>query len=101
MSLRRRFGSWVRAMVGRSRMENEMETELRFHMEAYAADLKRGGMPREEAMRKARLEFGGVERAKEECREARGVRFGETLAQDLRYAVRMLGKNRGMTVGVV
>jgi hypothetical protein len=46
-------------------MENEMDAELRFHMEAYAEDLARGGVAHEEAMRRARLEFGGIERAKE------------------------------------
>jgi hypothetical protein len=46
-------------------MESEMEAELRFHIEVRAEHLMRGGMPREEAMRRARIEFGGVERVKE------------------------------------
>lgn len=100
-----RILSWIRSawkgLRWRADMEREMDAELRFHVEAYAADLTLRGMPREAAMRKARVEFGGMERAKEQCREARGIRFAETLAQDLRYAVRMLGKNRGMTVGVI
>jgi len=56
-------------------MESGMDAELKFHIEAYAEDLVRSGLPRQEAMRRARLEFGGIERAKEECREARGVTF--------------------------
>ncbi len=82
MTLWSRVLSWMRAIVGRSRMESEMDAELRFHMEAYADDLTRSGVPRQEALRRARLEFGGIENAKEECREARGVHFAETLLQD-------------------
>jgi putative ABC transport system permease protein len=92
MTLGSRVRSWLRATFGRSRMESEMDVELRFHIAAYAEDLVRRGVPSPEAMRLARLEFGGVERVKEECREARGVTFLESLAQDLRYGLRTLYK---------
>src|SRR5438270_3345815 len=98
MTLGSRIRSWLRAMLQRSRMESEMDGELRFHLEAYAADLERSGMAHQEAMRRARVEFGGMERAKEACREERGVRFLESSAQDLRYAGRTLRKNPGFTV---
>ncbi len=93
MTLWNRFRSWLRAILRRSRMESEMDAELRFHIEAFAEDLVRGGVPRQEAYRRARLEFGGIERAKEECRDARGVNHVEALLQDLRYGVRMLRKS--------
>ena len=101
MRLWRRIRSWVRAVLRRSRMESEMDAELRFHIEAYAEDLVRSGVPRQKAMRRARIEFGGIERAKEECREARGVNLLETAVQDLRYGLRMLRQNPGFTVACV
>jgi len=93
MRLGSQIRSWMRAVMGRARMESDMDTELRFHMEAYADDLQRQGVAHEEALRRARIEFGGVERAKEECRKARGISFLETLLQDLRYGMRALAKS--------
>ena len=92
-----RLRSWLQATLRRSRLENDMDSELRFHIQRLADDLIRNGVPEEDALRRARLAFGAVERAKEECREARGVKLTETLFEDVRFGARMLRKNPGFT----
>src|SRR5215469_6306415 len=95
MGMWSRIRSWMRALAQRSRMESEMDAELRFHIEAFAEDLVSSGVPRQEALRRARIEFGGVERAKEECRESRGVSLLDGLMQDFTFAARTLSKSQG------
>jgi predicted permease len=74
-----------------------MERELHFHLEREAEEYVRRGMTPDEARYAAMRSFGGVEQVKEECRDARGPRLLETLAQDARYGVRTLRKNPGFT----
>jgi putative ABC transport system permease protein len=82
-------------------MEGEMDEELRAHIANRADDLERSGLPRGEAERRARIEFGGQERYKEECREERGGVWFESLWTDVRFGLRMLGKSRGFSAVAV
>ena len=101
MRLWSQFQSWIRAMAHRTRLESDMDAELRFHMETYAKDMQRQGVANEEAMRRAKLEFGGMESAKEECREARGVNLLDSLVRDVRYGLRSLRKDSSFTLVAV
>ena len=80
---------WQRLWRGRQ-MEEQLEKELRFHLERHATELIERGFQPEEARRRARLELGGPEQVKEECRDARGTRWLEDFLRDVRYAVRTL-----------
>jgi putative ABC transport system permease protein len=88
----------VRAIFRRGALERELDDELRFHLEHHINAEMKKGHSREEAERRARLMFGGVDRAKEASRDARGVSPLEVLSRDLRYAVRLLARSPGFTL---
>src|SRR2546421_7831782 len=90
-----RFRSLIRSLLGRTRMEQDMAAEFGFHVERRIEDLTLKGISPTEAARQARLEFGSGEAYKDECREARGLRFFDECTQDLRYACRTLKSNPG------
>ena len=85
----------------RSRINAELDEELRSHIEHRADDLQRAGLSRFDAERRARVEFGGQVRYKEESREAAGVAAFESLFQDVRFAVRSLRRTVGLSGFVV
>jgi putative ABC transport system permease protein len=83
------------------RFENDLSAELRFHVEQQVRDFIAAGMSEEEAWRKARIEFGGIDRVKEECRDIRPFVWLEQIWQDVRFAFRFLAKSRLFTAVVI
>jgi hypothetical protein len=75
MNLPARFRSWLKWIVNGRKLESEMETEERFHIESYAADLIRKGVSPQEATRQARIEFGGIESHKDAMRASVDARW--------------------------
>ena len=88
----------LRALVRRRRAENELDEELRFHIEMEAGKNRGAGMADAQARQMARAHFGGVEQVREECRDLRGLTLLENLARDIRYGSRVLRKTPVFTV---
>jgi predicted permease len=91
----------LRSLFRRTRIEQELTEELRFHLEELIGEKLAKGMKPEEARYAALRELGGLEQIKEECRDARGCSLVETTVQDVRYGLRMLRKNLGFTAVAV
>jgi predicted permease len=101
MPLLKRLVRRVRALTRRDRVEQELSDELALHIELEQQKNERLGMSPDDARRAALLTFGGIERYKEEARDARGVRVIETMGQDLRYALRSMRRAPAFTLVVV
>ena len=95
-----RLRSFLTAWTRRERFEDALDAEVRFHLHACTDDLVRSGVPRREAVRRARIQFGGIEGVKDDCRHARGLRLAdeaERLVGNARYGLRMLVKTPVVT----
>ena len=91
----------IAALFHRSEMNAEMEEELRSHIQHRADDIVRSGLSRAEAERRARIEFGGREKYKEEIHQELGGNLIGSVAQDVRFALRVLRKSPGFTVAAI
>src|SRR5437763_887278 len=87
-----------RVLLRRSDFEEGLTEELQFHLHQYEEDLVASRVPRSEAARRARLEFGTVDAVKDDCREARGLRVFDEVQQDAQYALRVLRRTPALTV---
>ena len=89
--------SFLTGLLHRDRVEDDMSDEMAFHLEARISDLTRRGMSPGDARRRARQEFGSLERYKEETRSARGLGLVDELRSDLAYGWRALRRSPGFT----
>lgn len=92
---------WLRALLGRRGAEQELDDEVRFHLEQQAALYVQQGFTREEAARRARLDFGSIDNTKETHRDGRGTRSLEDVLGDIRYSIRSLWRDRALAVAGV
>src|SRR5213594_2658823 len=81
---------WIKALFRRQELDQQLDREVRFHIEQQTEDLMATGLSREEARRRVTIDFGGQDLVKEQCRDVRGVRWIEDLWQDLTYGARLL-----------
>jgi predicted permease len=95
------FRAFLRNLLRRRQVEHDLDQEVRTYADMLADEKARSGMTREEAVRAARIELGGIEQVKEQVRESRTGAWLDVLIADLRYAFRMLRRNPGFAAVVV
>lgn len=97
MNIARWLKRRLRSVFRREDLESDLSDEIRLHLDMETEDLVRQGRTLAAARREARMRLGGVDKAKEDCRDARGTRLLENLMRDTRYGIRSLARTPGFT----
>src|SRR5580658_6835306 len=92
---------WLKQFFLRRKLYADLDAEVAFHLQKRTEELVAEGMPKEQALVKAKKEFGNVSALKENAREAWGWKWLDDLQVDLRFGVRMLKKNPVLTLAAV
>ena len=100
MSFVQALSARVRSVFRRHGAESRMEEEFRFHVEMETERLSTAGMAPDEARRRARIAFGGLDQHREAMRDGRGARWFDDLAADVRYAIRGTRHSPGFAIAV-
>src|SRR5262249_48492155 len=96
-----RLTSIVRFFWTRRQLEEDLDAELRYHIERLTEQSVARGMSAEQARREVALVLGGLESTKEQCRDAWRGRLIESFVQDIRYGVRVLVKSPGFASAAI
>src|SRR5437773_6667804 len=91
----------LRSSIHRNRVEEELDEELKYHLEREIDERVKAGLTPKEARYAALRAMGAIGKSKDECRDARGTRWLENLYQDLLYSIRLIKRSKGLALGVV
>ena len=92
---------WIARLLRRSRLDRDLDRELRFHLDAAVADHMRAGQSRDEAMRRASIELGGLSQVRESVRDERGTRWLEEFVSDARFALRGVARAPALNAALI
>ena len=93
--------TWLHRLLNRNALEKDLDREMTAHLDAAIAHHMRAGMSRADAVRRARIDFGGPEQIKEETRDARGTRWVEDFLHDSRFAIRGMRRSPAFATAAV
>jgi putative ABC transport system permease protein len=92
---------WLDALFRKQGLDAQLDKEIEFHVDELTRDNIAAGLDPTEARRRAIIAFGGLDQIKEECREARGLVWFESVIEDIRFGARLLRKDRGYTLTAI